>query len=378
MKIAVSATNPCHLYPMALELAKLQSLDCYYSGYPKWKLKNIEGLHVRTHSLRTNIVYGSLKFLPESMRPDTRDLFLWQDRGFDEWVGRHLHKCDFIHAMPGQALRTFRKAKALGIRTVMNHATGPVREWIRIMESEYQRAGLKLDDICPYGGDYLEREDHEYALADFHCVASTVVREQLINLGINDNKIWVVPYGADRTIFFPNQAPTHSPRFKIVFAGQIGLRKGIKTLLDSLELSQQKDWEVDFFGTMLGESKEDLENYHGNPGLKFHGAVSQSTLADAFRSSTVLVLPSLEEGFGLVVPQALNTGLPCIVSDRVGAKDLIRHHENGSIFETQNPGSLLKELLWWESKKERHADRYDWREPAETLIALSKAELLPS
>src|ERR1700722_12579513 len=46
MKIAISATNPCHLYPLALELAKLQSLDCYYSGYPKWKLQDAERLHI--------------------------------------------------------------------------------------------------------------------------------------------------------------------------------------------------------------------------------------------------------------------------------------------------------------------------------------------
>ncbi len=38
MKISISATNPCHLYPMALELAQRDALGCYYSGYPAWKL----------------------------------------------------------------------------------------------------------------------------------------------------------------------------------------------------------------------------------------------------------------------------------------------------------------------------------------------------
>jgi len=374
MKIAISATNPCHLYPLARELAKLQCLDCYYSGYPRWKLQDAERLHIRTHSLRTNIVYGLLKFFPKSLRPDTRDMFLWQDRGFDEWVGRHLGKCDFIHAMPGQSLHIFRKAKALGIGTVMNHATGPVREWVRIMEPEYCRAGLKLEEVCPYDRNYFEREDREYTLADFHCVASTIVRDQLINLGIDHNKLWVVPYGADRTLFFQDETPAPT-RFTIVFAGQIGLRKGLKTLLDSLELSQQKDWQVELFGTILDESKKDMSDYHGKPELKFHGAVSQSALAHAFRGASVLVLPSLEEGFGLVVPQALNSGLPCIVSERVGAKDLIRHHENGSIFKTQNPESLLNELLWWEARKERPVDQYEWWEPAEKLLTLSKTAL---
>ncbi len=138
MKISISATNPCHLYQLAVELAGLDSLDAYYSGYPKWKLPGADRLPIRTHSLRTNIVYGMLKFLPESMRPRSRDLFSWQDRGFDEWVGRNLRPCNFVHAMPGQCLHTFRGAKALGARAVMNHATGPVREWVRIMEPEYE------------------------------------------------------------------------------------------------------------------------------------------------------------------------------------------------------------------------------------------------
>jgi len=377
MKIAISSTNPCHLFPMAVELAKLQSLDCYYSGYPKWKLGAPAAMPVRTHSLRTNIVYGMLKFLPDSLRPDTRDLFLWQDRGFDAWAGRNLAKCDFLHAMPGQSLATFTRAKALGARTVLNHATGPVREWVAIMEPEYRRAGLKLAEVCPYDEDYFRWEDHEYALADFHCAASTIVRDQLFRRGIDPQKIWVVPYGADRGIFFQSDfvSPT---KFRIVFAGQAGLRKGIRTLLQALELSNQKDWEVDFYGAVLPEAKQDFANYHGKPALKFHGPVSQQMLADAFRSSSVLVLPSLEEGFGLVVPQALNCGLPCIVSDRVGAKDIIRHGENGSLFPARNSQALLEELLWWEKCGERVKEIFDWRKPAETMISLSQQATLQS
>ena len=69
MKISISATNPCHLYPMAIELSELGHLGAYYSGYPQWKLPGADPPDVRTHSLRTNIVYGMLKFLPEIAAP---------------------------------------------------------------------------------------------------------------------------------------------------------------------------------------------------------------------------------------------------------------------------------------------------------------------
>lgn len=376
MNISISATNPCHLFPLARELARRDALGCYYSGYPQWKLgAAADGLPIRTHSLRTNAVYASLRFLPKALRPSSRALFLWQDHGFDRWVGRHLAPCDFIHAMPGQCLQTFKQAKTIGAHTVLNHATGPVREWVRIMAPEYARAGLRLTDVCPYDAAYFAREEQEYALADFHCAASTVVREQLIGIGIAPEKIWLAPYGADPAVFHPgDSAPP--PEFRIAFAGQLGLRKGLRALLGALELAGRADWQMHFYGAVLDEAQHDLARYRGATPLTFHGPLPQSALADAFRRSSVLVLPSLEEGFGLVVPQALNCGAPCIVSDRVGAKDLIEHRANGSIVPVENTAALAAELLWWSENPARLRQTFDWSAPAETLIAQSRAALV--
>jgi len=52
------------------------------------------------------------------------------------------------------------------------------------MEPEYSRVGLKLTDYCPYDSAYFAREAEEYELADYHCAASTVVRDQLIGIGV--------------------------------------------------------------------------------------------------------------------------------------------------------------------------------------------------
>jgi len=369
VKISISATNPCHLYPIAVELNRLGALGIYYSGYPRWKLP--DQLPLRTSSFRTNMVYAALKFLPEWARPSNRHLFRWQDFGFDQWVGRNLLPCDQLHAMPGQCLHTFERAREMGIQTVMNHATGPVRDWVKIMEPEYRRVGLDLEKIAPYDGVYFRREEREYALADSHCVASTVVRDQLVNLGISIERIQVVPYGADERIFYPAQRKYSPEQFRIIFAGQVGLRKGIETLLQTLQRgsSRKSSWEMHFYGAVLGESRRDLDQHRGSVPLTFHGPVPQPQLAKVFRSSSVLVLPSLEEGFGLVVPQALNCGLPCIVSDRVGAKDLIEHRVNGSIFECGNPKALMDELHFWQA----HADRpmlskiHDWKQAAMAL-----------
>ena len=73
--------------------------------------------------------------------------------------------------------------------------------------------------------------------------------------------------------------------------------------------------------------------------------------------------------------QALNCGLPCIVSDRVGGKDLIRHRENGSIFPAQDAAALAAELTWWAQNPRRVNESFGWTEPARQLIAMSRANL---
>jgi len=379
MTISFSATNPCHMWPTARAVAQEGTGGLYYSGYPGWKIADADPARIRSHSLRTNIVYAALKYIPDGLRPRPHRLFRWQDDGFDRWVGAHLEPCDFIHAMPGQALHTFRAARAKGIRTVLNHATGPVREWVRVMEPEYRRVGLRLTDLCPYGAAYFAREDEEYALADFHCAASTIVRDQLIADGIPADRIWVVPYGADTNarVFHRADNASAPPIFRILFAGQIGLRKDIRTLLDALTLTKSAHWKMDFIGPRSSEAEKDIAAYRGATPLTFHGALPQEQLARAMRDSSVLVLPSLEEGFGLVIPQALNCGCPCIVSDRVGGGDYIRQRENGGIFPVGDAAALAAELLWWEQHPGRAGDNFTWTTGARTLIALSQAALSP-
>jgi glycosyltransferase involved in cell wall biosynthesis len=241
------------------------------------------------------------------------------------------------------------------------------------MEPEYGIAGLTLTDHSPYDRAYFEREEEEYALADYHCVASTVVREQLLALGISAHRIWLVPYGADPLTFTAARKPESDSTFRILFAGQVCLRKGIRTLFEALTKLSRPDWRVDFYGARVREANTTILAYRGATPLCFHGPVRQEELAAAMRESTVLVLPSLEEGFGLVVPQAMNCGLPCIVSDRVGAKDLVRHRKNGSIFRVQDSDALATELQWWSSNRTRTDESFDWTAPARRLIALTAA-----
>jgi glycosyltransferase involved in cell wall biosynthesis len=372
--LAFSATNPCHLYPLAQATAALGVRTTFYSGYPAWRLAGSHPTHLRTHSLRTLITYGLLR-IPERFRPRSRTLFLWQDRHFDRWVAGALARHHFVHAIPGQALETFRRAKTLGVTTVLNHATGPSRHWVEVMRGEYEKAGLSIERATVYDGAFWRREEEEYALADRHCAASTVVRDQLVAFGVRPERIWVVPYGAAPEVFFPAPDKGSPGKFRILFAGQVSLRKDVATLLRALEKVGRPGWVLDVFGSVGDEVKAELAGYRGATPLIVHGSVSQRQLAEEMRRSSVLVLPSLEEGFGLVVVQALACGTPCVVSDAVGARDLIKPRINGSVFPAKAADALATELKFWAGQPKRVDGDYSWTDPARTLCRLSAEAL---
>jgi glycosyltransferase involved in cell wall biosynthesis len=376
LQISISATNPCHLYDLAVALHQMRSLGRYYSGYPRWKLRPPPEMRVVTRSARTLVTYACLR-LPHAIRPAAHRLFRWQDNGFDEAVAISL--CEdssaFLHAMPGQALATFRAAKARGIKVVLNHASGPVRQQLMLMEDEFSRAGLSPGKYHGFDNAYFDRECAEYAMADWHCVASSIVARQLVTAGVAADRIWIVPYGANAEIFRPPPTPAKREPLKVVFAGQMALRKGLRIAFEALrEVRKSRLVNFELFGSITAEMAPYLAAHGNRPWIRLHGPVSQSQLADVFRRASVLVLPSWEEAFGLVVVQAMNCGLPCIVSDRVGAGDLIEHRRNGSIFPAGDSEALAREIAWWlENPLNFAAPSLTWEAPAKRLLALSQA-----
>ena len=77
-------------------------------------------------------------------------------------------------------------------------------------------------------------------------------------------------------------------------------------------------------------------NLSKNHAINFHKGVNKNKLNYLYNTSSVFVLASLCDGFGLVVAEAMSIGLPVIVTDSTGAADLINHGENGFIVKTDS------------------------------------------
>jgi glycosyltransferase involved in cell wall biosynthesis len=96
----------------------------------------------------------------------------------------------------------------------------------------------------------------------------------------------------------------------------------------------------------LRRELEALVRNQGVPNVVFAGFLSQAEIAAAYAAADVLVLPSAVETWGLVVNEAMNFGLPIVVSNKVGcAEDLVRPGWNGLVSDHRSPDALADALL---------------------------------
>ncbi len=122
-----------------------------------------------------------------------------------------------------------------------------------------------------------------------------------------------------------------------LYVGRLSPEKNLQFLIETFNQLPYLTLNIVGFGP-----QEDFLKSIGGNNIIFHGAIPNAQLYDTYRKNDVFILPSISETWGLVVEEALNNGLPVIVSDHVGCAAEIINETNGLIFELTNPESLKK------------------------------------
>ena len=125
--------------------------------------------------------------------------------------------------------------------------------------------------------------------------------------------------------------------------GGVGQRKGIKYLLEAYRKMRTAGTELVLVGPMMGSGKA-LEQYRDS--FTYLGRVDSADVIEQMRRCHVMVLPSVFEGFGLVIPEAMATGMPVIASTHSIGPEIIREGEDGFILEPDDVEGLAAKLDW--------------------------------
>lgn len=263
--------------------------------------------------------------------------WLWhlQAIAFDTWASRRLERGDIFHVWSNYGLRSLQQARAMGMVTVVQCASPHPRYQARVLQEEFARHGRSFH--APRTA--LQRALAEIDLADYVLIPSDFVRRGFLEQGFPERRLIQVPFGVDINRFRPLETPiNHS--FRVVFGGQVGIRKGVPYLLETWKRLGWRDAELWLVGRVLPEMRPILQRYASLSGLKVIGHVSNP--AEAYQQADVFVFPSIEEGSALVTYEALACGAPVVTTPNAGS--VVRDGIEGFIVPVRDVDALAERL----------------------------------
>jgi glycosyltransferase involved in cell wall biosynthesis len=172
-------------------------------------------------------------------------------------------------------------------------------------------------------------------------------RAYLEYLGMNPKSIMVKRATVDSGLFMNRRAAFHSDFRRFVYVGRFSPEKNLSRLLEAFRgVRSHHKAELMLIGYGPDEAllRQKTRAMDLSESVTFTGPKTQDEVSQALAESDCLVLPSLSEPWGLVVNEALCTGLPVIVSNRCGCAPDLVHENTGWIFEAENTGQLAQVL----------------------------------
>lgn len=292
---------------------------------------------------------------------------------FGRWCAKQIKKDDIVVAWGISALPIIRRAKKLGIITVLERGSSHVLYQTKIMKEECEKYNL---EVTLNSQELIERELREYEEADYISIPSLFVKRTFLEQGIPEQKLIQVPYGVELSHF--KQVVKKDSIFRIIHCGGITLRKGVHYLLQAFYELNLPDVELWLIGGMSDEIKPFLKKYDN--GKVFHkGPFPQRELYKYYSQGSVFVMMSIEDGFGIVIPQAMACGLPAICSSNTGGEDIMRNGKDGFIIPIRNVEILKEKLLYFyknpvickrmgKSAKKRVSQGFTWDDYGRKMI----------
>ncbi len=344
MKVTTSCSGRFWVFDQARQLHRHGVLHRFIQDYPKWMTRRWGIPDDKVESLLLNGVLGRMtRWIPDSWIGLKSDVVEMAHDLFSRRLARHVPPdSDVFIGLSSFCLQAIERAKSFGMMTVVDHGSLHQRSERRLLEEEGRLHGLTGEtELAPQW--LIEKEDEEFDAADRIMVLSEAAKRSFIEEGIDGAKIFVNPCGVDLSQFSPSNSGQNDC-FRIIYCGNISLRKGVHYLLQAFSELKLDNAELWLIGSAPAPAFVRLIAKYKSNKVRFLGTFPQSGLRQLYAQGSVFVLPSLADGFGMVVPQAMACGLPVVVTDHVGAADIVTDGADGFVIPVRDVGALKERL----------------------------------
>lgn len=341
MKIVIASAGKFHNFALARELLKSDSLNKIITGYPRFKLskERVPANKISAWPL-FRVLDAALSRLGLTRFSKTLSWLnaVLVDHAAVHYL-RHHPDVDLYIAISSVGTRSGAQARALGIKYICDRGSSHILVQQQILLSEYKKFNI---DYEGFDQRIIERELAEYANADVITVPSEFAYRSFIDQGIPAEKMVKIPYGVNLSNFHPC-ASKSADSFDVLYVGGLSARKGMIYLFKAFELLRHPNKRL----LLVGEKGADFEQvaaFLPEVQAQFLGAIPNLELKKYMSSAHVLVLPSVEDGFGLVMAEAMACGCPVIATENTGAMDLFDDGIEGFIVPIRDEQTLAKRL----------------------------------
>src|SRR5215469_3964047 len=348
MQIVQTVFGVFHHFELARELDHRGHLRRVYSTWPWPRLKR-EGLpHDKVETFPWLHVPEYLASRAPVDLTWLRDPLGYANAlAFDRWTERRLArelkstntKIDALIGISGSSLRAGALIQRNGGIFLCDRGSTHQRYQEQLLADEFRRWGV---DKPPSDPRDTRREEAIYAACDAITVPSSMAARSFAEMGVPREKVHVIPYVVRLEHFLPTAEPP-TDTFDVLFAGAVGLRKGVPYLLDAFARLRHPHKRL----RIVGAVQEDIRSLLPKlpmENVELLGSLPQTGLAALMSRSHALVLPSIEEGLALVQAQAMACGCPVVCSTNTGGEDLFADETEGFIVPIRDSIALAERL----------------------------------
>lgn len=347
MNVIISAGGRFHAFRLAQQLNRFGKLHTLFTfDYTKSDHAIIPQANV--HSVTSCKLFNQLITRLQLTRfIDKNRLNIIKDNAFDYLVSKQLQKndaYDLFVVWAHYGLKSMPVARARNAKIIVESGSCHIQAQEALLQEEFQCWGLKAP---PIDQRIIDKMCAEYDHADYIMTLSRFARQSFLSRGFKSEKILMAPCGVD-VEFFHNQARKPEPTFRVIFTGLVTLRKGVQHLIQAWHMAKlpAQSTELIIVGTMHKDFRSILSTLPLQANIRFTGPTSKSKLKSLYEQSSLFVLPSIEDGFGMVIGEAMASGLPVICSTNTAGPDLINDGEHGFIIKPGAVAMLAEKIRW--------------------------------
>jgi glycosyltransferase involved in cell wall biosynthesis len=258
---------------------------------------------------------------------------------FDGYAAGRLPAGDHLIAFNGQALKQFDAAGRAGYESVsLLSANSHLRQVIR----QHAKAHRQYPLESSWATRLLRRSLKEYERADRIYVASRYTWESFVEEGCPEDVLSTFPFVPDPRFAPDGGESPPSATFDVVFIGRLSVDKGVPLLVDAVRRLAHDDLRLVLVGgwSSRGMRRFLQEAAAGDPRI----SIGPGDPLPHLRRARLCAHPTYEDGFAYAPAEALACGVPALVSEDTGMKDLIDPGVNGLILPTGDLTALTEAI----------------------------------